>query len=228
MRLFCLFTQFALLFFWIARFCANESPWTLPAGGSVLLRAITLLILLEGSGWFLEPPMAALCSGIIGLLWLAYVCGQRLARAVGLITSFLGAALFCLCDEPAGLQLYAIACAAMFLPAAGSWAPGLVRGLKIPILAIICIAGILPGALAWAFRWTEASLLLPVALLLIFLFRYYARAARPQRAAVAGVAVSAWLFITMPPLGIFTGLGALVPLLCGTGPGAGVMSGEEV
>lgn len=217
MRLACLLTQTALLLFMASCFCAMTSPWTSAGGGGVLLRAMVLQILLEKAGWFFGPPFALCVAGIAALLFCSYALGSDCARICGLLLVSCGG-LFCLhVHAPRALSMYLIASAAMFLPAPARVGCRLTAGMNAAMQYALWCLSLAPGVTAWIVPWPEGALLLPVALALLFLFRFYASERDSLRAACVGLGASAALGLTMPPLAPFCALGAYARLLgaCG-------------
>lgn len=216
MRLCSVFAQSCLLFYICCTCLAMTSPWLVPGGGAVWLRALLLQLYLEHMGWIFGIPFAACALWLFAMLFCAYALGIGCARAGGVLIAA-GMLIMCLLAQaprvPTG---YALACAAAFLPRPAKCR--ISRNANRRLQHLLWAVCLVPGIIAWVYPWPECALLLPGGLAMFFIFRFLAKGQDRIEALIPGALASLGLGLTMPPLAFFCALGCLGRLLTAKAP----------
>lgn len=216
MRLCCLFAQCVLLLYLGCTGMAMTSPWLVPGGGAVWLRALVLQLYLEHMGWIFVIHVAVCIACVFGLLFFAYVFDSALARIGGLVMCIWPGIMCFLQGMPPILTLYWLASGACFLGKPGSCRISARANRRLQYgLWLACLV---PGVIAWIYPWPECALLLPGALVLFFIFRWLAVTQDRREALIPPALASIGLGLTMPPLAFFCSLGCLARYLTASAP----------
>lgn len=211
MRLCFVFAQSGLLLYLCCTWLAMTSPWLVAGGGAVWLRALLLQLYLEHMDWIFGLPFAVCVLCLCALLFCAYALAMPGARIAGLLMGLAMAIMGLELRAPAGMTLYWLASAAMFVPGAAHCRISAAANRQAQYLLWLCCLA--AGMIAWVYPWPECALWLPAGLALFFIFRRLAERRKMRDALIPGALAGLGLGATMPAMAFFCALGCLARYL---------------